>query len=211
MKAKKMPYDLSMNPVHAAPRPWENVAYNVKKAAQTIAYLALKNGGKPLPVLTAVKLVYLADRESIARHGFPIQEEVRVSMKHGPVNSKTYSYINGEEETGAAEWAEYLRDREDHMLALANTDLSPADLDELSDADLAALDAVWDEFGHWDRWALVRWTHDPKNLPEWEDPGPSSIPIPLNRIMQAVQVPNAVDQAALVRDFDRIDSLFRSL
>lgn len=197
--------------MHAAPRPWENVAYNVKKAAQTIAYLALKNGGKPLPVLTAVKLVYLADRESIARYGFPIQAEARVSMRHGPVNSKTYSYIQGEEQTGAAEWAEYLRDREDHMIALSRTDLSPADLDELSDADVAALDAVWDQFGQWDRWTLVNWTHDPKNLPEWEDPGPSSNPIPLKRIMQAVQVPNAVDQAALVRDFDRIDSLFRSL
>lgn len=206
-----MPYVLSREHVHVAPGPWENVAYNVKKAAQTIAYLALKNGGKPLPVLTAVKLVYLADRESFARHGFPIQEEARVSMKHGPVNSKTYSHIKGEEEGGAAEWAEYLRDREDHMIALARTDLTPADLDELSDADLAALDAVWDQFGQWDRWTLVNWTHDPKNLPEWEDPGPSSAPIPLHRIMQAVQVPNAVDQAALVRDFDRIDSLFRSL
>ncbi len=187
------------------------MAYNVKKSAQTIAYLALKNGGKPLPVLTAVKLVYLADRESIARHGFPIQDEGRVSMKHGPVNSKTYSYINGEEETGAAIWAEYLRDREDHMIALARADLTASDLDELSEADLDALNAVWDQFGQWDRWTLVKWTHDPKNLPEWEDPGPSSIPIPLHRIMQAVQVPNAVDQAALVRDFDRIDSLFRSL
>jgi len=206
-----MPYDSSIYPVNLALGPWENVAYNVKKAAQTIAYLALKNGGKPLFVLSAVKLVYLADRESIARHGFPIQDEGRVSMEHGPVNSKTYSYIKGEVESGAAEWADYLRDREDNMIALARPDLDPAELDELSDADLAALDAVWERFGQWDRWALVKWTHDPKNLPEWEDPGLSSILIPLKRIMQAVQVPNAVDQAALVRDFDRIDSLFRSL
>lgn len=206
-----MPYSAGRTSVHLAPDPWKNVAYNVKKAAQTIAYLALKNGGKPLPVLKAVKLVYLADRESIALHGFPIQDEGRVSMEHGPVNSKTYSYIKGEVESGAAEWADYLRDREDHMIALARTDLDPAELDELSDADIAALDSVWERFGQWDRWALVKWTHDPKNLPEWEDPGKSSDPIPLERIMQFARVPNAVDQAALVRDFDRIDTLFRSL
>ena len=206
-----MPYEIARNPVHLALGLWENVAYNVKKAAQTIAYLALKNGGKPLPVLKAVKLVYLADRESIARHGFPIQDEGRVSMEHGPVNSKTYSYINGEVESGAAEWADYLRDREDHMIALARHDLDPAELDELSDADADVLDAVWERFGQWDRWTLVKWTHDPKNLPEWEDPGKTSDPIPLERIMQFAKVPNAVDQAALVRDFDRIDSLFRSL
>lgn len=206
-----MPYDRDRDPVHHAPELWENVAYNVRKAAQTIAYLALKNGGRPLPVLKAVKLIYLADRESIARYGFPIQDEGRVSMEHGPVNSKTYSYINGEVEGGEADWAEFLRDREDHLIALARPDLAPTQLDELSDADFAVLDAVWEKFGQWDRWALVKWTHDPKNLPEWEDPGKSSSPIPLERIMQFAHVPNAVDQAALVREFDRIDSLFRSL
>ena len=97
----------------------EILAYNAKKAAQTIAYLALKNAGNPLEVLKALKLVYLADRESIARYGFPIQDETRVSMPLGPVNSKTYSYIQGEQEQDVADWSAYLQDRENHMLALA--------------------------------------------------------------------------------------------
>ena len=67
------------------------MSYDPRKAAQTIAYFSIKNGGKPLHVVRAVKLVYLADRESTARSGFPIQDETRVSMRHGPVNSSTYS------------------------------------------------------------------------------------------------------------------------
>lgn len=189
----------------------EILGYNAKKAAQTIAYLAMKNGGKPLDVLKAVKLVYLADRESIARYGFPIQDETRVSMPHGPVNSKTYSYIQGEQEQGVADWSAYLQDRENHMLALARDNISVADLDELSEADVGVLDRVWDRFGPMGKWELVRWTHDQANLPEWEDPQGSSAPIPLALIMAYVGVPNVEAQAALVKDFDRIDSLFRAL
>ena len=186
------------------------MAYNAKKAAQTIAYLALKNGGKPLEVLKAVKLVYLADRESIALYGFPIQDEARVSMPLGPVNSKTYAYIQGEQEQGVADWSEYLQDRENHMLALARNTITFADLDELSDADALVLDKVWDRFGPMGKWELVHWTHNPTNLPEWEDPQGSSAPIPLARIMAYVGVPNFEAQATLVKDFDRIDSMFRA-
>jgi len=75
-----------------------SASYNARKAAQVIAYLAMKAGHARLPVLKAVKLVYLADRESLSRFGFPLLEEPQVSMPHGPVNSTTYSHINGEED-----------------------------------------------------------------------------------------------------------------
>jgi hypothetical protein len=52
-----------------------------------------------------------------------------------------------------------------------------ADLLELSESDLEVLNEVWNEFGHWDRWALVRYTHS-NSCPEWEDPEGSSTPIP---------------------------------
>lgn len=187
------------------------MAYNARKAAQTIAFFAMKNGAAPLAVIKAVKLVYLADRESIKRFGFPIQDEDRVSMKHGPVNSDTYSMINGEADAVAAGWADFLRDREDHNIALVRENLTVADLDELSDADLEVLEETWRRFGHMHKWALRDWTHVPANVPEWEDPGSSSQIIPLERIMAHLGVPNVEAQSAAVRDFDRIDSLFKSL
>lgn len=187
------------------------MGYNARKAAQTIAFFAMKNGAQPLAMIKAVKLVYLADRESVRRSGFPIQDEDRVSMKHGPVNSETYSMINGEYDPAANGWAEFLRDQEDYNLSLARPGITEDDLDELSDADIEVLSAVWDQFGRMGKWQLRDWTHVPANVPEWENPGSSSWLIPLERMMNALNVPNVEEQAATVRDFDHIDSLFRAL
>lgn len=187
------------------------MAYNARKAAQTIAFFAMKNGPQPLAVIKAVKLVYLADRESVRRYGFPIQDEDRVSMKHGPVNSETYAMINGERDPRESGWADFLRDRDDHNLSLARDGLTEDDLDELSEADIEVLDTVWDQFGGMSKWQLRDWTHVRANVPEWEDPGSTSMLIPLERMMSCLGVHNVEEQAALVRDLDHVDTLFGSL
>lgn len=187
------------------------MAYNPRKAAQTIAYFAIKNGREPLNVLKAIKLVYLADRESIRRFGFPIQDEVRVSMPHGPVNSSTLNYASGFKNPNNCGWSDFLRDRENYELSLAHDGVCVNSLDELSDAELSVLDAVWAQFGAMNQWQLRDWTHDPKNVPEWEDPGESSEPIPLVRMMRAVGVEAPEDQAILVQDFSDIDNLLNRL
>ncbi|TNC98623.1 MAG: hypothetical protein FD119_94 [Stygiobacter sp.] len=184
-------------------------SYSPRKAAQVIALLALRAGGG-LDVLKAVKLVYLADRESMARHGFPILDELHVSMKHGPVNSTTYSHINGEVDLDGCGWTEFVLARENHMVAVAEG-VAEDGLDELSEADVDCLDAVWRRFGAMDKWKLVDWTHDRENLPEWEDPNGSSKPIPLERTLGYLGVAHPDDQAETIREYRRIDSLFASL
>lgn len=183
--------------------------FNPRKAAQVVAYLAMKADGR-LDILKAVKLVYLADRESIQHWGAPILDETHVSMPHGPVNSSTYSHLNGEHDLAAVGWSDYLEDRANHVVAL-NPSVTADDLDELSDADIACMDSVWGKFGHMDKWQLRDWTHDRSNIPEWEDPNGSSRPIPLERIMTLVGVENADAQAELVRDQRRIGRLFATL
>jgi uncharacterized phage-associated protein len=187
------------------------MAYNPRKAAQTIAYFAIKNGCAPLHVVKAVKLVYLADRESIQEFGFPIQDETRVSMKHGPVNSSTYRYVNGDQDAEASGWADFVSDRANHEIGLANSEICADDLDELSDADIQILDTVWEKFGGVDTWRLCDWTHESNNLPEWEDPGQSSIPIPLSRMMAAVGIEQPKEREQLVQDFQYINHLFARL
>jgi uncharacterized phage-associated protein len=182
--------------------------YNARKAAQVIAYFASKSPTKRLHIVNAVKLVYLADRESISRYGFPIIDEDRVSMPRGPVNSTTYRYINGECED--PEWSEILRDRSNHMLSL-KPNAPIRDWDELSDADIECLNAVWDKFGSMDRWDLVEWTHQRKNVPEWEDPNGSSSLIPLQRIMTMLELEDADKQADLVDQHRRLERIFASL
>lgn len=184
--------------------------FNARKAAQVIAYFALRSGRGSLEVTKAVKLVYLADRESIRVWGAPILDERRVSMPHGPVNSETHACISGDYDLSHSGWSKFVEDRADHMVAV-RAGITDADLDELSEADLSALDATWGRFGSVGAWALRDWTHDSRNIPEWEDPQGSSLPIPLRRIMAHVGVPDPEGQAALLEDHDRIDGLFASL
>jgi uncharacterized phage-associated protein len=185
------------------------MSYEPKKAAHLIAALILKAGGQSINMLKAVKLVYLIDRESIRQFGFPVLDENRVSMPRGPVNSTTYSHINGEYDLDACGWSEILQDRANHKMALAQ-DLTPADLDELSDADLGCVDVVWAQFGHMTQWELVEWTHDPRNVPEWEDPNGGSTVIPIQRILHAVGVADAEAFVEAANAMKAIDRTFES-
>jgi uncharacterized phage-associated protein len=184
--------------------------YNPVKAAQVIAYLALKTNEHAINVLKAIKLVYLVDRESIRRWGAPVLDEGRVSMPRGPVNSRTYSHINGEYDLDACGWSIFLEDKANHMVAV-KAGIGEVDLDELSDADIQSLDIVWGQFGEMNQWQLVEWTHSSDNVPEWENPDGSSIPIPLARIMRAVGVENSDEQAKLLADHGKIEGLLKGL
>jgi uncharacterized phage-associated protein len=184
--------------------------YNPLKAAQVIAYFAYKTPSKTLDVLKAIKLVYLADRESIARFGASILDERRVSMRHGPVNSDTYAYVNGEYDLDACGWSSYLEDRANHQIG-AKDGMNIADLDELSEADIQCLDAVWAKFGSMNKWEIRDWTHEKDNIPEWEDPNGSSSPIPLDRIMRVVGIEGAAAQAALLEEHNKISRLLAQL
>lgn len=182
--------------------------YNARKAAQAVAYFLSKSDKKRLNVVKVVKLVYLADRESIERYGFPILDEDRVSMRLGPVNSTTYSFINGEMEDSA--WSEYLRDRSNHQISLRHS-VQEDELDELSEADLACLDATWKKFGSMDQWELVNWTHDPDNVPEWEDPDGSSLLIPMSRILKMVKCESADEQSKVISEHRTISKMLARL
>lgn len=153
--------------------------YNARKAAQIAAYFALREGGR-ISVLKAVKLIYLADRKFMEKYDSSLVGDNLVSMDHGPVNSTTLNSINGLVET--PEWNEFVSDRDNHDISLANDGIREDALDELSRAELSILDATWSEFGHMTKWQIRDYTHD--NCPEWEDPNGSSIPIPFERVMK---------------------------
>lgn len=187
--------------------------YNPRKASQTVAFFALKTGVNAINVLKAVKLVYLADRENIARFGVPILDERRVSMKHGPVNSYTYDHIKGEvppQYDGG--WGDFVADREGHDVGLAFNEMTLDDLDELSDAEIETLDDVWNRFGGCDQWQLVDFTHDTNNIPEWTDPkGIGSRTIPLEDMMAAIGIAGHKEHAAEIESIDNAASFLKGL
>lgn len=187
--------------------------YNPRKAAQTVAFFAIKTGVNAINVLKVMKLVYLADRASIARHGFPILDERRVSMRNGPVNSFTYDYIKGEVPPHLdAGWSEFVADRAGHDVGLAFNGMSVDDLDELSDAEIETLEGVWELFGGMDQWKLVDYTHHAENIPEWTDPkGQGSRTISLDSIMSAVGLKGHARHAAEIESANKATEFLKGL
>ncbi len=182
--------------------------YNSAKAAQIIAYLALKSKARSINMLKAIKLVYISDREALKRLGMPMLDEPRASLPHGPVNSRTYDNAKGEIED--ARWSAILDDRANHMIGVKQG-IVVDDLDELSDAEVEVLDSVWEKFGGMTQWQLVDWTHKSENIPEWEDPNGSSNPIPLERLLHAVGIENTTEYAQFLRDQESVTQLLSEL
>lgn len=161
--------------------------FDERRAAEAAAYLLFKAGGR-LPLVKLMKLMYLAERLSLKRYGEPLTGDRLVSMPHGPVLSMTYDHVNGALPSCEGGWDSWIADRAGHVVALSDESMirSPEeDLLRLSDSDLEVLAETWADFGHWDRWALVSYTHSDA-CPEWEDPEGSSKPIKYATLFEKV-------------------------
>lgn len=164
-----------------------SISFDERKASQAAAYLLFRAGGR-LPLLKLMKLMYLAERVSFQRYGDSITGDAMVSMPHGPVLSMTYDHLNGALASQAGGWKTWVSGRAGNEVALQDPSMirSPEkDLLALSETDLECLAQVWTDFGHWDRWKLVEYTHT-GGCPEWEDPKGSSRPIPAARLLKAL-------------------------
>ena len=165
--------------------------FSTRKAAQVLAYLLSKSGGQ-MNILKATKLIYLAERRSMERRECTIVDDHYVSMPFGPVNSYTYSYMDGKALARIEEWRELIAPRDGNQIRWTRP-VSPDELSELSRAELKILDSVWDEFQDIDRFDLADWTH--RYCPEWRDPNGSSMPIELASIYKALHKDSPVELA----------------
>lgn len=163
--------------------------FPTRKAAQVVAFFCLKAGGT-INVLRLTKLVYLADRKSIERRDHHITDDDFVSMPFGPVNTITYSYINGEVDSRQEEWGAFVGERTNHDVPVT-AGVTPDALDELSRADLTVLEDTWDEFKDIEKYELADWTH--KYCPEWRDPSGSSVPISFATVFGKLKKAAAVE------------------
>jgi uncharacterized phage-associated protein len=145
--------------------------YDLDKAAQVVAFFALKEGGA-INVLKVSKLVYLAEREAMRQYDEPMFYDRLVSMPDGPVASVTLNFMNGSNTD--ERWSRFVAARSGFTIPLADRNTSVDDLDHLSPADIDVLEALWTKFGALNQYQVRDWTHVPENIPEWEDPEGSS-------------------------------------
>lgn len=153
--------------------------FHPEKAVEAAAFL-LKLHGKPMKYLGLLKLLYMADRVALQRMEQPITGDHYVSMDFGPVLSGVYDLIKGQAVDNALPlWSKFISARDSHDVELLS---DPGD-DELCEEEEEILREVYQSCGPYDPFTVAEWTH---NLPEWQNPHGSAIPISVEDILRNV-------------------------
>lgn len=166
------------------------------KATQAAGYLLSLAANHALNYLALIKLLYMADREAIARLGCPITTDHHVSMEHGPVTSNIYDRIKSAGgENAPSFWTTHIR-KSGHSVELA----ADPGVTELSRAEERILREIFEAKGTKGPFDLADECH--QRFPEWVDPGKSSTPIDLDNIIAALEL--SEDEASHVHSLVEI-------
>jgi len=169
------------------------------KLTQIAGYF-LGLGGNEMNYMKLIKLLYLADREMLKRHGFAISNDSYYAMDNGMVLSATLDLIKGVAPGDV--WSKSISAPKNYMVMLTGK----TEDDLLSVAELKIMREIFDGFGDKNEWELSDYMHE--NLPEWKDPKHSSIPVSLREILDAL-TDDEVFKAAAIEEFERGQSLKR--
>jgi uncharacterized phage-associated protein len=150
--------------------------FDERRALDAAAVLLSHAGGR-MRYLRLIKLLYLADRESIDRRGRPIVGGRYVSMDYGPVLSEVLTLVKRGERPGSV-WSAAIR-TEHYEVSLE----SKPDLGSISQEEIDLLIEAAEIYKKLDQWKLCDMTH---GLPEWKDPKGSAIDISPEDILRAL-------------------------
>jgi len=128
------------------------------KATEAVARLLEKSKGKA-DYLRIIKLIYLADRDSLIRRGVPIVGGHYFSMRKGPAVGEVMDFVC---QRNAPKWQDHIDVLRGHSLAL----LAIPQYQHLSQSEIEILDAVVEEHEARTTDDLVRWCH--QYCPEYE-------------------------------------------
>ena len=156
--------------------------FDEKKTTQLAALLLSLKGSSSsqMHYIKLIKLLYLIDREALLKWGRPVTYDNYVSMNKGPILSRTLNLITDEQMPGQESyWLKYISEPHNYEVVLKS---NPGQK-ELSDAEIDLAKKVFEKFGKMDRWQLIDFVMH--QLPEWEDPRGSAIPIEYKDILRA--------------------------
>lgn len=101
------------------------------KAAQAVASLLRPEPHRRMNYYRLLKLLYIADRQSVIETGRPIIGGRLVAMKRGPLHSATLDLMQGKD-PATAEWSQYFRTDHYEVEMISdpgNSDLSRREID----------------------------------------------------------------------------------
>jgi uncharacterized phage-associated protein len=167
------------------------------KATEMAAQFLHRAGGR-MEYIELLKLMYNADKRMLLEYNRPMTYDDWVSLRYGPVLSRTYDLIKQPE---PGYWSEHIRTS--GYFAELVTDPGS---DALSRAEDRIVDQVFKEHGHKDKWDLVAETH---GYAEWQDLGDSSRPITYRSVLEVEGVPAEVipEILAHIREQDEVERL----
>lgn len=127
--------------------------FNFTKSLQATAVLLAYEKDRRMSYMRLLKLLYIADRESMAETGRPITGDKPVAMKHGPVLSQVYDLLRGQA-SRAGEWDGFA-----HVDGYKVELVADPGRGKLSRGEVARLMEVSGRYREMDDWALVEETH----------------------------------------------------
>jgi len=136
-------------------------------------------------MLKLLKLMFLADKESLIETGFPITGDSIVAMEMGPVPSGTYDRLKP---SGALP---FVASEPGNVTLQA----PPPKHGRLSDYEIEVAQRVYKKFGHMTGQQLINYLH--KHAPEWTPPAAGSS--------------HAIDPADMLRAAGRPESEIKAI
>ena len=133
--------------------------FHFEKSVQAAAVL-LHLDGKRMEKIRLLKLLYIADREMLAECGQSITGDTGHAMNHGPVLTRIYDCIKGQD-ARAGEWDNFVHS-DGHSVML----VSEPDRGRLSRAEIEKLTDVTERHRNMSEWDISEATHQ---FPEWID------------------------------------------
>lgn len=172
--------------------------FDIDKAVAASAHLAKKNKGA-ISTFFLMKTLYAAERFALEQWHRPITGDSFVSMRKGPVLSRTYDLIKGaipRSNSDMVKWSAHFGPREGNNVPL----IQDVAAGFLSDREIEALERAAQEIRELVRSKGVIAETLHKRWPEWEDPGDGMKPIELKRVLEEV-----------VKDEDDVESVLSEI
>jgi uncharacterized phage-associated protein len=152
--------------------------FNERRATEAAARFLKLRGGR-MSYLKLIKLLYLLDREALLRWGRPVTTDRYVSMDKGPVVNRIFDLIREEPAPGTDPvWRHFISAPGGYEVTL----IAEPETEELSRSEESLIEEIFTKHGRQSRWELVNLSHE---LPEWQNPNGSEIPIQYRDILRA--------------------------
>ncbi len=184
-------------------------AFDRQKSIQAVAWLLKTRPNYQDNYMRLLKVLYMADRESIQETGSPITGDAFVAMRHGTMLSRLLNlskHAPGHLDQNAdhTEWRQYISLVSKHDIRLRHDPGRGA----LCDYEIDKLNEVAIRYEGFDQWDMRDITH---KLPEYHDPhkeGKRQKWICLREFLAAVRMESVADD---IEEEARADAEFRRL